>query len=156
VAPLARGTLTVSAAPAASLLLLVALANRMGAGGLVFYLFLIGIAVVAAGGLAALARLVDVAEESVPTRLDRIRVGLAAALVPVFLLGATARSPILTEVGDAAPGLAGAAVVLGLLLVAAQLATGVIGKSQQHVRLDRGLLPLDADPAQGPRLDSVR
>jgi hypothetical protein len=110
--------LTLSAVPAGLVLAAVALAERAGAETAVFYLFLLGIAVSAAGGLAAFGRLVDVANGGGTPVLGRFQAGLAAALVAVFLVGAVARSPVVLELG--APGLAPAAVALGFLVLGLQ------------------------------------
>jgi len=145
--PLVRETL-----PAGAVLLLAALADRGGADSAAFYLFLLGIPLSAIAGLAALDRLVDGGAPA-----DRVRAPLGALLVTLFAVGAAATSPVLGEVRDAAPGLAGTAVVLGLLVVGALAATELLpGEAQDDVRLDRGLLALDADPAERASLGAVR
>jgi hypothetical protein len=117
--------LTLTGVPAGLVLGAIALAERAGAETAVFYLFLVGIAVSAAGGLAAFGRLVDVANGGGTPPLARVQAGLAAALVAVFLVGAVARSPVVLELG--APGLAPAAVVLGFCVLALQaLAAAVL------------------------------
>ena len=103
--PLVRETL-----PAGAVLLLAALAERSGAGAAAFYLLLAGIPVSAAAALAALGRpaATRAAAPIAPGRSS------ARLLVTLFTLGAAASSPVLGEVRDAAPGLASAAIVLGL------------------------------------------
>jgi hypothetical protein len=108
-------TLRRTLAPAAAILALAALADRAGADGLTFYLFLLGIPLSAGAALAAFARVVDAAAERRPVALGRFQAWTAASLVGVFVLGAAARSPVLLEVGG--PGLAPAVVVLGFVLV---------------------------------------
>lgn len=110
--------LTLTAVPAGLVLGAIALAERAGAETAVFYLFLVGIAVSAGGGLAAFGRLVDVVNGGGTPPLARFQAGLAAALVAVFLVGAVARSPIVLELG--APGLAPAAVVVGFAVLVLQ------------------------------------
>jgi hypothetical protein len=111
-------------APAGLVLLLAALADGLGASTLVFYLFLIGIVVSAAGGLAAFARIVDEANGSAPPPLGRLQGYLSAVLVALFVVGAAARSPVSLELG--APGLTRAALVLGLLVLSLQTLTALI------------------------------
>ena len=138
------------------MLVLAALAERAGAHGIAFYLFVLGIAVSAAGGLSALDRLTSATDERAPTGLDRFRLICAAAVVGSFFVGAAATSPVVVDLRAAAPGLPGAAIVLGLLVVAAQGLAGLAGEREDEVRVDRGLLSLDADAAQRPHLGSVR
>jgi hypothetical protein len=115
---------TLTAVPAGLVLGAIALAERAGAETVVFYLFLLGIAVSATGGLAGFGRLVDVANGDGTPALGRFQAGLAAALVGVFLVGAVARSPVVLELG--APGLAPAAVVLGFLVLGLQAIAAVV------------------------------
>jgi len=145
--PLVRETL-----PAGAVLLLAALAERSGAGTAAFYLLLAGIPVSAAAALAALDRLVAAGAPA-----DRARALLGALLVTLFTLGAAASSPVLGEVRDAAPGLAGAAIVVGLVVVGALAATELLpGEAVDDVGLDRSLLALDLDLAEGAGLGPVR
>jgi hypothetical protein len=97
-------------APAALLLLAALLAERAGAHGLTFYLLVAGIPVAVVGGLAALDRVVD-PDEVAP----RLEAALSAVLLFLFVIGAAARSPGTLE--DAAPGLASAAALVGLVVV---------------------------------------
>jgi hypothetical protein len=113
----ARETFRRTVAPAAAILVLAALAERVGADSLTFYLFLAGIPVCAVGVLAAIARSVDASAGGEPVALGRLKAWLAALLCVVFLVGAAARSPLLLEVGG--PGLVPAAVTLGLCLLGA-------------------------------------
>lgn len=149
--PLARETL-----PPGAVLVFAALADRSGADALAFYLFLAGIAVGAACGLAALGRVAGLDEERTARRRDRLHLACAATIVGVFFLCAAASSPVVEELGAAAPGLAGAAVVLGLLAIAAQAVVALTGEGEDNVRVDGGLLALDADAAEGAHLRSVR
>jgi hypothetical protein len=105
-----RRTLSRTVAPAALLLLAALLAERAGAHGLTFYVLLAGIPVSVIGGLAALDRVVD--PDDVAPRLEA---ALSAFLVFLFVIGAAARSPGTLE--DAAPGLASAAALVGLVVV---------------------------------------
>ena len=138
------------------MLVLSALAERSGAGTLAFYLFLAGIAVSVACGLFALERVAGLAEGRTATRRDRLHLVCAAILVGVFFLCAAATSPVVAELGGAVPGLAGAAVVLGLLALAAQAVAGLAGEGDDDVRVDRRLLALDAEAAERAHLRSVR
>jgi hypothetical protein len=97
-------------APAALLLLAALLAERAGAHGLTFYLLVAGIPVAVVGGLAALDRVVD--PDDVAPRLEA---WLSGFLLFLFVIGAAARSPGTLE--DAAPGLASAAALVGLVVV---------------------------------------
>jgi hypothetical protein len=97
------------AAPA-GLLVAVALADRAGAEAVAFYCCLAGLVVCAAGGLAALGRLVDGAAPPLGT----LRAVLAAALAVVFFAGAAARSP--GALAGAVSGLADLVLVAGLVL----------------------------------------
>jgi len=114
----ARGTLRLVVAPAGLLLFLAAWADAVGAATVVFYLFLLGIVVSAAGGLAAFALVVDEANGSEPPPLARLQGYLSAALVGLFVVGAAARSPVSLELG--APGLTRAALVLALFVLSLQ------------------------------------
>jgi hypothetical protein len=105
-----RRTLSRTVAPAAFLLLAALLAERAGAHGLTFYLLVAGIPVAAVGGLSALDRIID-PDDVAP----RFEAALSALLVFLFVIGAAARSPGTLE--DAAPGLAPAAALLGLIVV---------------------------------------
>ncbi len=105
-----RRTLSRTVAPAALLLLAALLAERAGAHGLTFYLLVAGIPVAVVGGLAALDRVVD-PDEVAP----RLEAALSAVLLFLFVIGAAARSPGTLE--DAAPGLASAAALVGLVVV---------------------------------------
>jgi hypothetical protein len=105
-----RRTLSRTVAPAALLLLAALLAERAGAHGLTFYLLLTGIPVAVIGGLSALDRIVD-PDDVAP----RFEAALSAVLVFLFVIGAAARSPGTLE--DAAPGLASAAALVGLVIV---------------------------------------
>lgn len=151
VSPLARETL-----PPGAVLVVAALAERSGAGALAFYLFLAGIAVSVACGLFALERVAGLAEARTAPRRDRLQVVCAAILVGVFFVCAAATSPVVAELRGAVPGLAGAAVVLGLLALATQAVAGLAGERHDDVRLDRRLLALDADAAERSHLRSVR
>jgi hypothetical protein len=122
-APVSRGTLRLVVAPAGLLLLLAALADGLGASTVVFYLFLVGIVVSAAGGLAAFARIVDEANGEGPPPLARLQGYLSAALVGLFVIGAAARSPVSLELG--APGLTRAALVLAFLVLSLQALTAL-------------------------------
>ena len=104
--------------PAGLVLLAIALAERWHAETAVFYLFLAGIPVSAAGGLAAFGRLVDGVNGGLAPGLARVEGALAAALVATFVVGAAARSPVALELGG--PGLAPAALVLGFVVLALQ------------------------------------
>jgi len=106
-----RRTLSRTVAPAALLLLAALLAERAGAHGLTFYLLVAGIPVTVVGGLSALDRVVD-PDEVAP----RLEAALSAVLLFLFVIGAAARSPGTLE--DAAPGLASAAALVGLVVVA--------------------------------------
>jgi hypothetical protein len=83
-------------------------AERAGAEGLVFYLCIVGLLVSAAGGLAALGRVVDGAT---PAPLGRIQAALAAVLAVVFFAAAVGRSP-----GAVAPDLAGIGLAVGIVV----------------------------------------
>ena len=107
-----RRTLSRTVAPAALLLLAALLAERAGAHGLTFYLLLAGIPVAAIGALTALDRVVN-PDDVAP----RVEAWLAGFLLFLFVIGAAARSPGTLE--DAAPGLAAAAALVGLFVVAA-------------------------------------
>ena len=102
--------------PAAAILVLAALAERIGADSLTFYLFLAGIPISAAGLLSAIARSVDASAGGAPVALGRFQAWLSGLLALVFFVGAAARSPMLLEHGG--PGLVPAAVTLGLCLLA--------------------------------------
>ena len=114
----ARDTLLLLVLPVGLVLLAIVLAERWHAETAVFYLFLVGIPVSAAGGLAAFGRLVDGVNGGLAPTLARLQGVLAAALVGSFVLGAAARSPVTLELGG--PALAPAALVLGFALVALQ------------------------------------
>jgi hypothetical protein len=120
--------LTLTALPAGLVLGALVLAERAGAETAVFYLFLVGIAVSAAGGLAAFGRLVDAANGGGTPPLARFQAGLAAALVAVFLVGAVSRSPVVLELGM--PGLAPAAVVLGFCVLGLQALAAALPASR--------------------------
>ena len=115
-APGARDTFRRTVLPAAVILLLAALAERVGADSATFYLFLAGIPVSAAGGLVAIARSVDASLGGDPVPFGRLQAWLSGLLAVVFFVGAAARSPVLLEHGG--PGLVPAAVTLGLCLLA--------------------------------------
>jgi len=102
--------------PPALVLVAAAGADAWDAATAAFYLFLLGIPVSAAVALAVLARLVDAANRARETTLNRLQVLLAGILVAVFVVGAAVRSPLAVE----APGLAGAALVFGFCVLAAQ------------------------------------
>ncbi len=108
---------TVYAAVPAPVLLGAAWAHEAGAARAAFYLFLLGIPVSAAAGLVALDRLVSAPGRQTPR--CRVEAMLAGSLVAVFVLGAAARSPFALELE--APGLAGAAVALGLCVLTVQV-----------------------------------
>jgi hypothetical protein len=112
--PRTRGLL--AGIPAALLLGAAAWADARGSGAAAFYLLLLGIPITAASGLAFLARLIDAANGARETTLDRLQALLAGILVAVFVAGAAVRSPLAVE----APGLAGAALLLGFCVLAAQ------------------------------------
>jgi hypothetical protein len=152
VAPHARATLSASAVPAGLVLLVIALAASAGAGGALFYLFLLGLVVSAAGSLSAFGVLVDCAEGCVPSRLDRARALLGAVVVLAFFLGAAARSPVVAELAAGAPGLAGFAVVVGLLAVGGQLVAALpaVREREDDVRAARRL------PLHQPERSRVR
>jgi hypothetical protein len=101
--------------PAGAILVLAALAERVGADSATFYLFLAGLVVSAAGVLAAIARSVDASSGGDPVPLGRLQAWLSGLLAVVFFVGAAARSPLLLSVGG--PGLVPAAVTLGLCLL---------------------------------------
>jgi hypothetical protein len=152
VPPLARETV-----PPGAALLVAALAARLGADGLLFYVFLAGMAVGVACGLSALGRAVDAAQaRGGAPGFQRLGVACSGIVVVAFFLGAAASSPVVTELGATAPGLAGATVVAGLAAVAAQVVAGLAGERDDDVRIEGGLLALDADAAQRPHLGSVR
>ena len=109
---------TLSVLPAGIVLLAAALAERAGAESAVFYLFLVGIAVSGAAGLAAFGRLVDAANGSGTPALGRFQAGLAAFLVALLVAGAASRSPVGLEAD--APGLAPVAIVAGFVVLALQ------------------------------------
>ena len=114
----ARDTLTLTVVPAGLVVLAIALAERWNAEGAVFYLFLAGIPVSAAGGLAAFGRLVDAVNDGLPPTGIRIQGALSGTLVALFVLGAAGRSPVSLELG--APGLGHAALALAAAVVALQ------------------------------------
>jgi hypothetical protein len=93
-------------------------AERADARGVVFYLCLVGLLVSAAGGLAALGRVVDGAT---PPALGRIQAALAALLAVVFFAAALGRSPATVAPGLADAGLAAGIVVCFLLALVALL-----------------------------------
>ena len=97
-------------------LLAAAVAHEAGASTAVFYLFVLGIPVSAAAGLVAFDRLL--AAEGRQTALGRLEAFLAGTLVAVFVLGAAARSPFALELDM--PGLAGAALALGVCVLVLQ------------------------------------
>jgi hypothetical protein len=118
------GTLRLVVVPAGLVLLLAALADALGASTAVFYLFLLGIVVSSAGGLAAFARIVDEANGSGPPPLARLQGYLSATLVGLFVVGAAARSPVSLELG--APGLTKAALVLALVVLSVQALAALV------------------------------
>jgi len=126
-----RRTLSRTVAPAAFLLLAALLAERAGAHGLTFYLLVAGIPVAAVGGLSALDRVVD-PDDMAP----RLEAWLSGFLLFLFVIGAAARSPGTLE--DAAPGLASAAAVVGLVVVGflcvATLVSASASASAEHRR----------------------
>ena len=117
-------TLRLVVAPAGLVLLLAALADALGAPTAVFYLFLLGLVVSSAGGLAAFARIVDEANGSGPPPLARLQGYLSATLVGLFVIGAAARSPVSLERG--APGLTRAALVLALVVLSVQALAALV------------------------------
>jgi hypothetical protein len=119
-----RGTLRLVVVPAGLVLLLAAAADGAGAQTAVFYLFLLGIVVSVAGGLASFARIVDEANGSGPPPLGRLQGYLSATLVGLFVIGAAARSPVSLELG--APGLTRAALVLAALVLSLQALTALV------------------------------
>jgi predicted MFS family arabinose efflux permease len=157
VAPHARATLSASAVPAGLVLLVIALAASAGAGGALFYLFLLGLVISAAGSLSAFGVLVDCAEGCVPSRLDHARALLGAVVVLAFFLGAAARSPVVAELAAGVPGLAGLAVVLGLLAVCGQLVAALpaVRQREDDVRAGRRLAAPHVDEPERPPLRPV-
>lgn len=116
--------LTLQLVPAAFVLVVAAATDSLGLEAVVVYLFLLGIPVSGASALAAYGRLVDALEEERATAGPRLEAALAALLVAIFVAGAAARSPAWLEVE--APGLARAALVAGLVLVAAQAVAALV------------------------------
>jgi hypothetical protein len=110
-----RETFRRTVLPSAAILVLAALAERVGADSATFYLFLAGIPVSAVGVLAAIARSVDASADGEPAPFVRLQAWLAGLLAVVFFVGAAARSPLLLELGG--PGLVPAAVTLGLCVL---------------------------------------
>jgi hypothetical protein len=110
-----RETFRRTVLPSAAILVLAALAERLGADSATFYLFLAGIPVSAVGVLAAIARSVDASADGEPAPFVRLQAWLAGLLAVVFFVGAAARSPLLLELGG--PGLVPAAVTLGLCVL---------------------------------------
>ena len=104
-----------SVLPAGLVLVATALAERAGAETAVFYLFLLGVAVTAASGLAAFGRVIDAANGGGTPVLGRLQGALAALLVAVCVVGAVGRSPIAQALG--APGLAPSALGLGFVVL---------------------------------------
>jgi hypothetical protein len=110
-----RETFRRTVLPSAAILVLAALAERLGADSATFYLFLAGIPVSAVGVLAAIARSVDASADGEPAPFVRLQAWLAGLLAVVFFVGAAARSPLLLELGG--PGLVPAAVTLGVCVL---------------------------------------
>jgi hypothetical protein len=117
-------TSTFGLLPAALALLAVALADRLGLDGAVFYLFLLGIPVTGAAAIAAFGRFVDAVDRGGDGSVERFQAFLAAFLVVVFVVGAASRSPMSLELE--APGLARVALVIGFLVLGAQGAASLL------------------------------
>ena len=103
---------------AGALLVATAAAGASDAPALAFHFFLLGIPVSAAAALIAFAQVVDAANGGRPTALAELRAVLAAALLALFVVGASARSPVSLALG--APGLARTALGLALGVLALQ------------------------------------
>ncbi len=147
------GTSALAVAPAGLVLLAASAAERLDARSATFYLCLLGIPVASAGALLFCGRLVDAASAGASVPLAQAQALVGTMLVVLFVAAAAARSPLWLE--REAPGLAPAAIGLGLVLVGVQALLALVAfvaEPAQDVRLDRRLLALDADSAE--RLDA--
>ena len=142
--------------PSGLVLGVLALADQAGAGAALFYLFLVGIVVTVAAGLAGFGRLVDAAAGGSVPVLGRVQAVLSAALVALLVAGAASRSP--AALALEAPGLASVAIVAGLVVLVVQLFASLVavGERDEDEGLHRRLLSLDPDAAEGLDVGSVR
>ena len=105
----------------ASVLLVVgaALADAAGSHSLAYYTLVVAVPVVA---LAALSALGDVLDGTAAEPHDRVMAGLTALALPLVLLAAAVRAPLLSEGPPPAIGVTAVVVCLGVFAVQALLA----------------------------------
>jgi hypothetical protein len=142
--------------PSGLVLAVLALADRAGVDGALFYFFLAGVVVTAAAGLAGFGRIVDATEGGAVPLLGRVQAALSAVLVALLVAGAASRSPAALALD--APGLASVAIVAGVVVLAVQVSASLVavGERDEHERVHRRLLSLDADAAERLDVGSVR
>ncbi len=142
--------------PSGLVLAALALADRRGGGGALFYLFLVGIVVTAAAGLAGFGRLVDAADGGSLPLLGRLQAGLSALLVVLLVAGAASRSA--AALAFETPGLASVAITAGFVVLGVQAFASLVavGECDEDERLHRRLLSLDPDAAERLDVSSVR